>query len=302
MDRHDKRPPERPEPSPKAETEGATPGKPSSPNWPILVAITVIVIVGVVMMFQMSSFENRLATRLDEVDEQLEVVGERTEQAVASATIAEEAAGVALERAVAAEENAVEAASGRASAERARELAEAETERARVAAATATGEAERARAELGLIEEARRAELDRLERALGSLVETRRTALGLVMSLGSDAIEFAFDSAELRGPDRELLSRIAGVLLTSSGYSVAVYGHTDDVGTPEYNQQLSERRANSVRNYLIEAGIDQEIISSRGYGLTSPRVAESTPEARARNRRVEIAIIDVAIQPTRVLN
>ncbi len=261
-----------------------------------------IIALGYLAVSRIGSLEERIVTRLDQVGEQLEVVGERAEQAVASATTAEQAASVALGRAVQAEENAAEAATVREDAERARQLAEAETERARVAAMTAAGEAERARAELDRIEQERQAELDRLERALGSLVETRRTALGLVMSLGSDAIEFEFDSAELEGSDRELLSRIAGVLLSSTGYSVAVYGHTDDVGTPEYNRLLSERRATAVRDYLIEAGVDSAIVSSRGYGQTSPRIAESTPEARARNRRVEIAIIDVAIQPARILN
>lgn len=282
----------------------------------LALGMLVIVVLGYLAVSRIGSLEERIVTRLEQVDEQLGVVGERAEQAVASATTAEQAAGVALGRAAQAEENAAEAATGREDAERARQLAEAETERAhvaaerarvaaeraRVAAVTAAGEAERARAELDRIQQERQAELDRLERALGSLVETRRTALGLVMSLGSDAIEFEFDSAELEGSDRELLSRIAGVLLSSSGYSVAVYGHTDDVGTPEYNRLLSERRANAVRDYLIEAGVDPGIISSRGYGQTSPRVAESTAEARARNRRVEIAIIDVAIQPARIVN
>jgi outer membrane protein OmpA-like peptidoglycan-associated protein len=286
---------------PEAGPGPSPPGR-SGSTWLLLIVVLAVVVLGYLTVSRISSLEENIVTRLDEVDEQLEIVGERAEQAVASATTAEQAAGVALGRATTAEESAAEAALLRENAERARELAEAETESARAALATAAGEAERVRAELDRIEQERQAELDRLERALGSLVETRRTALGLVMSLGSDAIEFAFDSAELQGKDRELLSRIAGVLLTSTGYSVAVYGHTDDVGTAEYNRLLSERRADAVRDYLVEAGVGSEIISTRGYGQTSPRIAESTPEARARNRRVEIAIIDVAIQPARVLN
>ena len=74
-----------------------------------------------------------------------------------------------------------------------------------------------------------------------------------------------------------------------------VYGHTDDVGSEAYNQTLSEQRANSVRDYLAEAGIDPAIISTEGYGKSSPRVAGTSAEARAKNRRVEIGIVDVTI-------
>ena len=155
-------------------------------------------------------------------------------------------------------------------------------------AATARREAEQIRRE-------RQAELDRLQRALGAIVETRRTALGLVMNLGTDAIEFEFDRADLGSEERELLSRISGVLLTSSGYSVYVYGHTDDVGTEEYNQQLSERRADSVRDYLVESGINADIVTIRGYGQSSPRAEGTSAQARASNRRVEIGVVDVAV-------
>jgi outer membrane protein OmpA-like peptidoglycan-associated protein len=115
------------------------------------------------------------------------------------------------------------------------------------------------------------------------------------MNLGSDSIEFDFDSAELRSANRELLSRIAGILLTAPHYSIYVYGHTDDVGSDDYNLRLSERRARSVRDYLAEAGLNPAIMTTRGYGKSSPRVAATTAEARAMNRRVEIGIVDVAV-------
>ena len=115
------------------------------------------------------------------------------------------------------------------------------------------------------------------------------------MNLGSEAIQFDFDRADLRPGNRELLSRIAGVLLTAKGYSIYVYGHTDDVGTDEYNRGLSERRARSVRDYLVEAGLDSGIITTRGYGKSSPRVRGTSADARTANRRVEIGIVDVSL-------
>lgn len=115
------------------------------------------------------------------------------------------------------------------------------------------------------------------------------------MNLGSESIQFDFDRSELEPDNRELLSRIAGVLLTAKGYSIYIYGHTDDVGTDEYNRGLSERRARAVRDYLVEAGLDSGIITTRGYGKSSPRVAGTSADARAKNRRVEIGIVDVAL-------
>ena len=135
--------------------------------------------------------------------------------------------------------------------------------------------------------------------ALNKIVETRRTALGMVMTLGSDRIEFDFDRAALRPKARELLSRIVGVLLTSDGYAVQVFGHTDYIGTGEYNQLLSEQRAQAVSDYLVEAGIDPAIVTAKGFGETSPLVDGTDDASRGRNRRVEIGIIDTSLEYTR---
>jgi outer membrane protein OmpA-like peptidoglycan-associated protein len=136
---------------------------------------------------------------------------------------------------------------------------------------------------------------------LSGIVETRRTALGVVMNLGSDAVEFDFDKATLRPENRELLSRIAGVLLTSTGYRVQIHGHTDDIGSSEYNQRLSERRAKAVQDYLVDAGIDPGIVSTKGHGKANPLLPGTTPKARAKNRRVEIGIIDTTINYEQVV-
>ena len=209
------------------------------------------------------------------------------------------AAGMAQDSAAAASaalEQASEAARRAEGAAGARRQAEDEAAAARDQAEAANRDAELARQEAATIREERRRELDRLYEALSEIAETRRTALGLVMNLGSDAIEFDFDRANLRPQNRELLSRIAGILLTSPGHSIYVYGHTDDLGSDVYNLDLSERRARAVTDYLIEAGIDPKIISATGYGKSSPRVAETTSEARAKNRRVEIAIVNITLE------
>lgn len=213
----------------------------------------------------------------------------------------EEIAVSASMRSERAAELAEAAVDGRARAESARMQAESERDVAILEALEMSRQAATAQEELEQIQEARRQELNRLQDALGRIVETRRTAIGLVMNLGSDAIQFDFDQAALKPENRELLSRIAGILMTAEGYRIHVGGHTDHVGTEEYNQRLSERRAQSVHDYLIEAGISPDIITLKGYGKTNPLVEGTDPAARARNRRVEIGIIDTIVNYEKVL-
>ena len=89
--------------------------------------------------------------------------------------------------------------------------------------------------------------------------------------------------------------RVAGILLTSPDYSVSVNGHADDVGTEEYNQKLSERRAQAVRDYLAKAGLPPEILSVTGHGTKRPLVPGTSEAARAKNRRVELGIVNTRI-------
>ena len=252
-------------------------------------AIVILLLVGVgVVGYQ-------ILDRFDAVDRQLDTVVSRTEdaeavsrQAMDRAVVAETAAQAAARRREAAE---AEAAVALETAVVALEDADA----ARDAAASAREAAARAEAEAARIRQQAEAELNRLEAALGQVAETRRTALGLVMSLGSDYLKFEFDKAELRSEDRELLSRIAGILLTSKDYAVSVNGHTDDVGDAEYNRKLSERRAQAVRDYLVGAGLSPKIFTVTGHGKSLPVVQGTSDEARAKNRRVELGVVNTRI-------
>jgi outer membrane protein OmpA-like peptidoglycan-associated protein len=201
----------------------------------------------------------------------------------------------ALERATAAETSARAAAEGRQLAEAQTGQAQAEADAARKQAVSALETAATAQAEADRVRKQAEAELNRLQEALGQIAETRRTALGLVMNLGSDYLKFEFDKADLRPEDRELLSRIAGILLTSPDYSVSVNGHTDDIGTEEYNRKLSERRAQAVRDYLVKAGLPADILSVTGHGKARPLVPGTSDKARAKNRRVELGIVNTRI-------
>ncbi len=177
-----------------------------------------------------------------------------------------------------------------------RDYARNEAAEARAEAEQAKQAAERERLAAERLRDLRNTELDRMRDALGRIAETERTPMGMVMHLGEDAFLFPFDSADLGPDNREILSRIAGVLLASYGFRVSVYGHTDDQGIAKYNVDLSERRATTVRQYLVDAGIPGEIVDSRGFGESSPRVEGRSNEARRKNRRVEIGIVDTVIE------
>ena len=219
--------------------------------------------------------------KLHESREEMATLQSRAEEAQGRAAEAEDLA-MATERAK--RDAELEREFIREEAQRLRQ----ETAQAHELAAASQREAERLRRQ-------RRRELNRMQEALSHIAETVRTPMGMVVNLSEDSFLFDFDKTDLRPENREILSRIAGVLLASHGYRLYVYGHTDDVGEDAYNQQLSEGRAQSVRDYLAEAGIPPEIIEVKGFGETSPKVRGETPLARQKNRRVEIGVIDTII-------
>jgi outer membrane protein OmpA-like peptidoglycan-associated protein len=198
----------------------------------------------------------------------------------------------AAQQAVQAAQSAEVAARQRDQAEAARAQSQNQARQAQQQAASAEQEAKLAEQKAEQYRQQREQELARLQQVLGQIAETRRTAMGLVVTLGSNSIRFDFDKADIKLQYREILSRIAGVLMSVRGYSIYVYGYTDDIGTQEYNLKLSERRAQAVRDYLVQAGLDPKIITTKGYGKSDPRVPGDSAEARAMNRRVEIGLVD----------
>ena len=136
--------------------------------------------------------------------------------------------------------------------------------------------------------------MSRLQDALGQIADTQRTALGLVMNLGADTINFEFDKADLKPADRELLSRIVGVLMTSTGYRIQV------LATPTMSARWPTTRR--CRNSALKrSSITWRQLAS--IGRSSPPRAGKTPPlaegvseaARARNRRIELGIIDTVV-------
>jgi len=171
-----------------------------------------------------------------------------------------------------AQEQAAQAAAEQAAKDRA--AAQAEAEKARQAAAQA--EAEKAQLRAQLLAQ------------LNSILQTRDSARGLIVNM-SDVL-FDTGSYTLKPGAREKLAKISGIVLAHPGLSLQIEGHTDSVGSDEFNQQLSERRADSVRDFLAENGVPSSSITPRGFGKTQPVASNDTPEGRQRNRRVELVV------------
>jgi outer membrane protein OmpA-like peptidoglycan-associated protein len=89
---------------------------------------------------------------------------------------------------------------------------------------------------------------------------------------------------------REKLAKIAGILLGHPTLGLAVEGHTDSVGGDEYNQRLSEQRAGSVRDYLVQQSIPADHVTAKGFGKTQPVASNETAAGRQQNRRVELVV------------
>ncbi len=181
-----------------------------------------------------------------------------------------------------------QAAQAQAAAEQAQQAAlqqqqqaQAETERARQAAQQSDQQrlqAEREREELRA----------RLLQQFNLILETRDTARGLIVNM-SDVL---FDSGKwtLRPLAREKLAKLSGIVLAYPGLKLQVEGHTDSVGGEAFNQTLSEKRADGVRDYLTGQGIGSENVSARGFGKTQPIASNATARGRQQNRRVEIVV------------
>jgi outer membrane protein OmpA-like peptidoglycan-associated protein len=127
-----------------------------------------------------------------------------------------------------------------------------------------------------------------LEQQLNLVLETQNTSRGLVLRI-SDVL-FHFNDFTLTPEAREKLAKIAGILVAYGGLSPRLEGYTDNVGSDEYNLQLSRKRADAVRDYLISQGVPPSNVTATGLGNTNPAAANATAAGRERNRRVEMLI------------
>jgi outer membrane protein OmpA-like peptidoglycan-associated protein len=133
----------------------------------------------------------------------------------------------------------------------------------------------------------------KLSEQLNRILETRDSARGLIVSM-SDVL---FDTGKysLKPGAREKLAKVAGILLAYPGLNIEVGGYTDNVGGDSMNQTLSENRAGSVRDYLVQEGVSTNSVSAKGFGNTLPVASNDNSAGRQQNRRVELLVSGDAI-------
>jgi outer membrane protein OmpA-like peptidoglycan-associated protein len=250
--------------------------------------------------------ENALASKADkkEVISKARTAIQFAEDARALAVQRQEQARIAAEK-----QAAADAAAAQAKAEAERKADEEAKRQAELAAAKqaqmkaeADAAAVKAKAEADALkakEEAARADAERSEKAAAQLraqlldqfnriLETRDTPRGLVVNMGD--VLFDFGKYDLRPEAREKLAKLTGIVLGHPGLNLAIEGYTDNIGTDQVNQTLSEKRAESVRTYLVQEGLTESSVSSKGLGKSSPVADNDTPAGRQKNRRVEIVV------------
>ena len=219
-----------------------------------------------------------------------EIARAQAEEARAAAEQAKAEAEKMKQEAMAAAE---EAQAAKAAAEKAQ--AEAVAQQQVLAAEADKAKASAAQSEnLRQLAEKEKQELRaRLLQQLNSVLATHDSARGLIANM-SDVL-FRSGSVDLLPAARERLAKVSGIVLAYPSLHVSIEGHTDSVGSDEYNQDLSERRAQSVRDYFVRGGIPAGTVDARGFGKAEPVASNETPEGRQQNRRVELVLSGDAI-------
>jgi len=131
---------------------------------------------------------------------------------------------------------------------------------------------------------------------LNTVLQTRDSAKGLIASMP----DVLFDTGQftLKPGAREVLAKLSGIVLAYPSLMLDVGGYTDNVGTDQFNQTLSENRASAVRDFLMSQGIVRTSIASQGFGETQPIATNDTPAGRQQNRRVELVVSGEVIGTT----
>jgi outer membrane protein OmpA-like peptidoglycan-associated protein len=227
------------------------------------------------------------AARLAAQNERLAAERQREEadrasrEAQAAALEAQRARAAAEEHRAAALKAQAEAEQRQAAALQQQQVAEAESARNRAAAAALDQRLQQA---LRDREELRASLLQQLN----VILETRDTARGLVVNLSD--VTFSSGQATLVASAREKLARVSGILAGHPTLRLEIEGHTDSVGSDALNQSLSERRAETVRGYLVQQGVPTGSVTAVGFGKTRPVASNDSAEGRQLNRRVELVV------------
>src|SRR5215469_7693323 len=128
----------------------------------------------------------------------------------------------------------------------------------------------------------------RLLSQLNQVLQTKDSARGLIVNMPD--VLFDLNSASLKPEARERLARVAGILIAYPDIHVEVDGYTDNTGSLDFNQQLSQQRADTVRSYLVQQGVPSSSVDAKGFGPNDPIASNDSPEGRRQNRRVNLIV------------
>ena len=143
--------------------------------------------------------------------------------------------------------------------------------------------------------EARQADaMNKLNELQSKLIQVSKDARGIILSMSD--ILFDVNKATLKADLKTSLAKVAGILSVYQQFNVSIEGNTDNTGSAEHNMKLSQQRADNVKNFLVEQGIDASRLEAKGLGMTMPVADNSTKEGRQKNRRVDLVIQDKALQ------
>jgi outer membrane protein OmpA-like peptidoglycan-associated protein len=187
-----------------------------------------------------------------------------------------------------AEEQAEREAQQRAAAEQAKAEADAARAQAAAEAQRAQQSAEEANRLRAQAEQERNALREQLLQQFNAVLPTRETPRGLVVNM-SDVL-FDFGKYTLKENAKIALAKISGIVISHPGLNLVVEGYTDSIGSDEYNQHLSEERADTVRDFLLTQGVNPQSMTAVGYGKAYPVASNDTNSGRALNRRVELVV------------
>lgn len=182
-----------------------------------------------------------------------------------------------------------------------------QAEQARLQAQQAQTQAQQAQTQAQQAEQARLAAerqtqetRDRLMQQLNSVLQTRNTARGLIVNMND--VLFDLNKATLKPGAQLSLAKVAGILMAYPDLKVQVEGFTDSTGTEQYNQRLSEQRAQTVRDFLTAQGVPRDNITSQGFGESEPIASNDNAAGRQMNRRVELVVSGNAIGQSQMPN